>query len=197
MPQRPFCLDQKDLDGAKNRPIPGITIGALADYQVFDNLSVRSGLLLTRKGGQLTDSETVSGVKYKGSQKHLLTYLELPLWVSYPIGESGFSLTGGPTIGYTVGAKLKIRVSEDGDVEKDSQLLDIGNDAYDDQVKPIDVSFNLGIAKELDIAGKPFEISFNIQPSITKWNPSSKVSDSWGRNMVVGLRAAYFFSLSR
>lgn len=189
---------KNDFDGAKILPIPGISIGALADYQLFDNLSVRSGLLLSLKGANVFDKETISGVKHKASLKFNLTYLELPLWVSYPIGESGFSLTGGPTIGFAVGAKLKAKYSEDGEVEKDSDILSIGNDAYDDDVKPLDISLNLGIAKEFEIAGKPFEISLNIQPSLTKWPTSSKMdSDYWARNMVVGLRAAYFFSLSR
>lgn len=187
-----------DLDGAKILPIPGITIGALADYQLLDNLSVRSGLLLSIKGGKVSDKETISGVKYKMSQKFIFTYLELPLWVSYPIGESGFSVTGGPTIGFAVGAKQKYRISEDGEVDKDSDILSIGNDPYRDDVRPLDVSLNLGVAKEIEIAGKPFEISLNIQPSLTKWSTESKLdSDYWGRNLVVGVRAAYFFSLSR
>lgn len=194
-----YSSEVKDeFDGAKNRPIPGITIGALGDYQLFDNLSVRSGLLLSIKGGKLSESETISGTKYKSSLKHVLTYLELPLWVSYPIGESGLSLTGGPTIGFAVSGRQKYRYSEDGDVDKDTDVLTIGNDPYDNDVRPIDVSLNLGIAKELEIAGKPFEISFNIQPSLTKWTTASKLdSDYWARNVVVGLRAAYFFSLSR
>lgn len=189
---------KNEFDGAKNRPIPGITIGALGDYQLFDNLSVRSGLLLSIKGGKLSESQTISGAKYKSSLKQVLTYLELPLWVSYPIGESGFSLTGGPTISFAVSGRQKYKISEDGDVDKDTDVLAIGNSAIYDDVKPIDVSLNLGIAKQIDIADKTIEVSFNIQPSLTKWNTESKIySEYWTRNIVVGLRAAYFFSLSR
>jgi hypothetical protein len=181
-------------DDVKNQPTIGITIGALGDYQLFDNLSVRSGLLISLKGGSFKFDESYGGLSYKGTEKHRFTYLELPIWVSYPIGESGFSLTGGPTFGRAVGGKAIYKWNDGGDSDKETETMEIGNSIYDD-LKPFDVSINLGLAKQIDIADKTLEVSFNIQPSITKWNPESKIdSGYWSRNLVIGLRAAYFFS---
>lgn len=189
-----------DNGSTKFNPVLKFSIGGIADYAYTDKLSFRSGLLLNLKGAQIKVTE--SSAAGRGSIKEIYTfsYLEIPLWVAYRLGESGFILTGGPNIGFAVKARSKTKGSytSNGSTESydNSYDLEIGGDANEHQVKPLDISLNFGLAKEIMLADKPLEISVNIQPSLSKWTTASKIeSDIWGRHFVVGFRAAYFFSL--
>lgn len=180
---------------AKFQPLLRFSLGGIGDYAYTDNLSFRSGLLLNFKGSQVKGSDETGNetVKIKTS------YLEIPLWVAYRLGETGILLTGGPNIGFAMGGKVrsKGKMTYYGETETfdDTDQLDIGGDAYEDDVKPLDISFSIGVAKEISMAGKLLEVSVNIQPSLMSWSTTSKIESKYSaRNFVVGFRAAYFFS---
>lgn len=183
----------------KYKPVLKFSVGGIADYAYTDKLSFRSGLLVNLKGTHVKISDRSSGGSENSSEKITCSYIEIPLWVAYRIADTGFLLTGGPNIGFAVSAKSKSKgsYSYNGYTESLSSTdnLEIGGDAYSDAVKPLDISLNIGVAKEIMLAERALEVSVNIQPSLSKWTTASKIESSlWGRHFVVGLRAAYFFS---
>lgn len=183
----------------KYRPVPGFVFGGIAEYSLTEQLSVRSGLLLNMKGSRIkvkaygvNESETAD-VKFK------MSYLEIPVVVAYRLGATGLTLSGGPGFGFAVGGKAKSEetYTYKGDTEssRENIKLVIGSDANQHDLKPLEVSFNLAIGKDIMVADRALEVSVNLQPSISKWNTASKIeSDLWSRNFVIGFRAAYFFS---
>lgn len=194
----PDALENEGIKGKINIwPAIRMQIGGLLDYSLNDAFSLQSGLLLNLRGYglrmKLKDTGTNgSSAKYSGKMR--VSYLELPIWSSYRMEESGLKLIIGPTFGFALGGKTYGRAIVDGDSESFTEKLSIGNEEGLDNVKPFDISLNLGIVKQLTVADQPLEISLNIQPSLTKWNVSSN-SEYYGRFITVGIRAAYFFAL--
>lgn len=184
----------------KYNPVLKFSVGGIADFAYAERLSFRSGLLLNLKGAQIKVTESSADGRGSIKEKYTFSYLEIPLWVAYRLGETGFSIIGGPNIGFAMKAKAKTKGSYtlNGSTESydNGYDLEIGGDENEDQVKPLDISLNIGLAKEIMLAERPLEVSVNIQPSLSKWTTASKVeSDIWGRHLVIGLRAAYFFSI--
>ena len=180
---------------AKFQPLLRLSLGGIADYALSDNLSLRSGLLLNMKGSKVKGNDETGNE----TAKIKISYLEIPLWAAYRLGETGILLTGGPNIGFAVGGKAESKGKSIyfGETETfdQSEPLDIGGDAYADDVKPLDISLNLGVAKEISVADKLLEVSVNIQPSLMSWSTTSKIEPKYAaRNLIIGFRAAYFFS---
>lgn len=195
--------DITDLTDAtwKRRPSIKGVIGAWVDYSINDKVGIRSGLLFNFKGESLVMKYDDGDDKGKGKIKQKYMYLELPLLLSYNIGESGYKFLFGPSINFALSAKAssKYRFEFDGDVEKgsDSEQIKIGTDPLKHEVKPLDVSLNLGLSKDFEIKGVPVEVSLFVTPSLTKFTTITKLSpDYFSRHFGIGFRAAYFFSLS-
>ena len=175
-------------------PAVRIQIGGLLDYSLSEVLSVQTGLLFNLRGHSIRMKVSGNGGTGKAVGKVRVSYLELPLWGKYKMGESGFNVSVGPTFGVALGGKLRSKYSIDGESESETESLSIGNDEGLDDVKPLDVSLNLGLAKQISVGEHPLEVSLNIQPSLTKWTVSSN-SEYNGRHITVGIRAAYFFGI--
>ncbi|GLU54796.1 porin family protein [Dyadobacter frigoris] len=177
-------------------PVVKFQIGGLVEYTLKKSLSIQSGLILNVKGWKFKTDGKYSGIAVSYSTKQTFTYLDLPLWATYRIGTNGFKLIAGPTIGFALKISQTTKESGNGNNEDVTIKGKIGNNADTDDARPIDLALNLGIAKEILVMNKPLELSLNIQPSTTKWNPSSKIdSQRFGRHQVVGVRAAYFFNI--
>lgn len=184
---------------AKYKPVAGIVLGAVGEYPLTEQFSVRSGLLLNLKGSRIKlsaydmDSYESEDVKFR------LSYLEIPILAAYRLGSTGLTVSAGPSLGFAVGGKVKsdwtYTYDDDTEHESESSKLRIGSNGVQHDLKPLEVSFNFAIAKQLTVAERDLEVSVNVQPSISKWNTSSKIEpDIWIRNIVIGFRAAYFFS---
>lgn len=177
-------------------PNIGFQVGGLVDYSFNNSLTLQSGLLLHMRGMTQKFSMKGGNDNGKATVKTRISYLEVPLLASLNLGESGFKFVGGPSLGFAVSGKSTAKASNNGQKDKDSEKMDIGKNSLSDDVKPFDLSLHLGIAKELAIKGAPVQLSLFVQPSLTKWNPSSTISkDYWRRHMTLGLRAAYYFSI--
>lgn len=178
---------------------PRITpsVGILVNYNTSGKLwSFRSGLNLSLRGGRLKSSGTVQGYPVNISLTHQFTYLELPLQAVYEFRQSGIRLIAGPTIGFALNGKGSLAQTVNGQSNNEEAKLDVGSDKFNDEIKPIDLGVSLGIAKVVPVANRPLEVSLTVQPSISKYNPSSKVAnDKFGRHVTAAIRAAYFFAL--
>ncbi|MCF0060597.1 PorT family protein [Dyadobacter chenwenxiniae] len=175
--------------------------GALVDYGFNESLSLQTGLIFNLRGFKYkikADYTDADGDRQKASGKATfsITYLEIPIWLSYRLGDTGFKIIAGPGFGFAIGGKAKSKMSVGDESESYSEKLDIGTDPDSDAVKPFDLNFNIGIAKEINLADRPLEISVFAQPSVTKWIPrSSAESDYFARHLSAGIRVAYFFQI--
>ena len=188
----------------KHKFPPGLRfqIGALADYSINNSLSVQSGLLFNFRGFHTklkADFLDEDGVQQsiRAKDKMSITYLEIPIWLSYKLGETGFKLMMGPTIGFAIGGTERAKATYGGQTETDSQKISIGNDPDIDVVKPLDLSLNLGLTREILLGDKPLDVTLFAQPSISKWNVAApQNSEYFIRHFTAGIRVAYFFSLN-
>lgn len=186
----------------KHRPALKGTFGAWVDYGFSEKLGFRTGLLLNFKGEVMKVKYDEDGESGRATLRQKYTYLELPLMVTYAVGESGFKVLAGPSINFAVSAKAtgSYRYEYNGDVDKGSETehYKIGSDPDKDDIKPIDLSFNIGLAKEVSVMDKPLEVSLLVSPSLTKYTTITKDEpDYFSRHLTVGFKVAYFFSINK
>ena len=192
-------IKYKSTTGAT--PMPGFLLGGLIDYKLNESLAFQSGLLFHLRGRVQTLSSKGTDsfgdvVDNKASQTYSISYLEIPVWINYQFGESGFKLIGGPNFGFAVSAKVKAKGKGTEDDFSASEKVTIGGDTFSNTVKPLDISLNLGVGKEFEIGNNPLELVFFVQPSLSAWNTASKLGpDYWYRHLSTGIRAAYYFSI--
>ncbi|WP_439556465.1 outer membrane beta-barrel protein [Dyadobacter sp.] len=195
-------LDDYDLSSKGSfPPVAGIQAGALIDYGISEKISLQSGLIFNVKGlkykfkGNFTDWDgEVQSLKAKTT--HSITYLEIPVWFSFRLGDSGFKIITGPGFNFAVSAKGKSKYSGGGESESDTEKLDIGTDPDFDSVKPFDLNVNFSVAKEIPLGDRPLEISLFAQPSVTKWMPMAREDSKYFvRHLTAGIRLAYFFTI--
>ncbi len=182
----------------KYKPVVSGSFGIWGDYTFSDKIGFRSGLLVNMRGNNIKlkfDDVNVS-------IKQRYTYLEIPLLVTYQLGDKPFKLLAGPTIGFALSARQKVKGSiEDGDnggtaSASESHKLSIGNDPNEDDIRPIDIGINLGVAKKISLSENPLELSFSVVPSISKHTTQTDLSsDYFGRHFSLGFKLAYFFSI--
>ncbi len=154
---------------------PGFLLGGLADYMFNESLALQSGLLFHLRGRNRALSSKGTdwmgeAINNKISYDYRISYLEIPLWINYKLGESGFKLVGGPNFGFAVSAKLKGKGKGISSSISESAKVSIGSDAFNNVVKPFDVSLNLGIGKDFEIGNNPLELTLFIQPSLSAGN---------------------------
>ncbi len=182
-------------------PSLGFLVGGLADYSLNETLSFQSGVLLHLRQENYTikiKGTDMYGdrVNAKGGFNYRISYLEIPLWIRYAIGNNGLKLIGGPSFGFALGGKVTAKLQGYGQDVKESTKLAVGKDAFGSSVKPFDFGLNLGVGKEFQIGNNPLELTVFVQPSFSKWNPSSAISpDYWQRHFSTGIRAAYYFTI--
>lgn len=191
-----------DYGNFKHRPALKGTLGAWADYSTNDKLGFRTGLLFTFKGEVMHVKFDDGDESGRAKLKQKFAYLELPLMVTYKIGDNGFKLLAGPSINFAISAKATgtYRYEFDGDVEKgsDTEHYEIGSDPDKHDVKPIDLTFNIGLAKDINVKDKPLEASLMVSPSLTKYTTITKdEADYFSRHFVIGFKLAYFFSIGQ
>lgn len=197
-----FENDNPGLDWTyRNLPSPRFVLGGLLDYSLNETVSFQSGLLFHVRGENHT-------VKIKGTDGYgdrvnakmkygyNMSYLEIPLWVRYSIGDNGLKLIGGPGFGFAIGGKQKVKITGYGQDISESDKASVGKDPFEDDILPFDFSLNIGVGKEFLIGNNPLEVTLFVQPSLSKWNTSSKVSPDYSyRHFSAGLRAAYYLPI--
>ncbi len=184
--------------------VPGFVAGGLIDFRLSQSIYLQSGALFHLRGrNQIITGEGVGASgnteKVKATIGHRVSYLELPIWINYQIGESGFKLIGGPTLGFAVKASLRSKESyssNSGDNSDETEKLPISSDPASGLVMPFDLGFNVGVGKAFLLGRNPLELTLFAQPSLTKWSTESKVQpEFWHRHLSAGIRAAYYINI--
>ncbi len=153
-------------------------LGGILNYDLNEMFSVQPGLMYSGKG---------TTIDYGDGDKDALTleYLEVPLngVMSVDVGTGKLQIFAGPYLGYCINAKYKYLSDEDNETES----IDIGTSDEDD-IKPIDLGFNIGLGFRLE--------NIQIQGGYSgSFSSISNYEDGKILNNVVSLSLAYFINL--
>ena len=175
-------LYQEDKDGNMKGLDwkPGFQIGLVADYLLLGDLSIQPGILFATQGAK---SETsMSG--YKAKVTFNLNYIQIPINLQYKLDLDNKKLLvqAGPYLGYGIGGKLKVEVSEGGISINNSEKIKFGS-SDDDDFKAFD--FGLGLGVGLQIGNLQAVLGYNL--GLVKLNP-----DVNAKNIGLALTLTYF-----
>lgn len=147
-----FGANVSDLLGDANGTSSqiGYMIGGFAEYDIKPDLIFHVGLNYSREGARQDGSELQTGVSLDSglTAASRYNYLSVPINLRYYILEDyGFFVTGGPTLGYLLGAQLQGTGGEFSLTSDDR--IDVA-----DRLNKLDLGLNVGIgvtwAKMLD-----------------------------------------------
>ncbi|GAB3566971.1 hypothetical protein GCM10027578_16880 [Spirosoma luteolum] len=146
--------------------LAGVHLGAVAEYSLNDNLSVRPELLFSMKGGSITDGSDVARLR--------TSYIELPVQGVYKYEVGLGKLVGGlgPYIGLFIGGN------------SDGERIESGTD-----LKAFDAGLRLLGGYELTEQNLSFQLVYNT--GLANIAPSSGLVKM--TNSTVGLSVSYFF----
>lgn len=154
------------MDGdVDTKMLPGIHLGAVAEFEFSENLAFEPGLLFSQKG---TDYDV------DGDMKTRLSYLDIPLNLRYKMGN--FFAQAGPQIGIGLSG-----TQEFGDEEED---IEFGSD--DDQLKRLDFALSFGVGMNFN----QFQVSANYGlglANLSNWD------DDDLKNRVISVSLGYYF----
>jgi len=189
------------LYDTRTGPLARLYLGGIIDYAFSERFSIRTGLQVSGRGGTIRLTYSQSGVSGKGKGRYMFNYLELPLMLSVALNDNGLRLVSGPVLGVALNAKSVVNVNVSGSagryIDSGTEKMSIGTNPSD-YVRPTDLSFAIGVAKQFQMDRQGLEVGVQIQPSLSKLNPSAKLrSDYFARHWLVGFRAAYFFEVRR
>ncbi len=103
----------EDADGRT-----GFHIGGLAEFMLTEKFSVQPEILYSQQGLQM--KETFGGEEFESKLK--LDYILLPILAKYYITE-GFSVEGGPQIGFTAKAESEFSGGGESETEDVSEFI--------------------------------------------------------------------------
>jgi len=154
-------------------------VGGILNLDLNEMFSFQPGLMYSGKG---TTFDFGDGDK----DAITLEYLEVPLngVLNVDMGTGKLQIFAGPYLGYCVNAKYKYLSDEDNETES----IEIGT-SDDDEIKPIDLGFNIGLGfrfENIQIQGG-YSGSFT---SIFNYDDDEKAL-----NNVISLSFAYFINL--
>lgn len=123
----------------------GFNAGGLVEYKLTDKFALQGELLYSLQGAKTEDRTDYLFGEYEEEENKInLSYINIPILAKYYIVK-GFNVEAGPQVGILVSAKSKVEYTEvydDGDglvTYSESSEVDIK-----DNVKTVDVSFNIG-----------------------------------------------------
>jgi hypothetical protein len=103
----------------------GFSIGAALNIEVSEILSLQPELQFIQKGFGLTYSETYTGYSEKFDGKVSITYIEAPLLIKTTFGQNvNFYINAGPSLGFGIGGKYKLKHSKSGTAVNESFTFD-------------------------------------------------------------------------
>jgi len=161
-----FGGDAEDVDGRTS-----FHVGALAEFVISENFSFQPELLYSSLGA--SQEESFEGITFESTTK--LDYLTIPLMAKYYVAD-GFSLEGGPVVGFLISANSEFEgggESAEEDVSDIYKGLDFGlgfGAAYRlESGLGFSARYNLGLSNILDIDDDEGDFSINnnvIQVSV-------------------------------
>lgn len=171
--------DDTYTDNYKLRP--GFHIGATAELPMNEIFSFETGLLLSTKG--TNESET----RYSNESSLTLYYFDIPLTAKayYKVGSVRIYGVFGPSLGIGLSGKNKIKVSGSPD---ETQTIKWGTDSENDDLKRLDLGLTVGAGVEINA------IQIGLAYNLGLANISAYTGDGYKiKNRVLGISVAYKF----
>jgi len=177
-------LYQKDANGDKVGLDwrPGFQIGVIADYPfLFEDLSIQPGILFATQGAK--SEKTLLG--YKTKINFNLNYIQVPINLQYKqdLDNMILLLQAGPYLGFGIGGKKEIEISEGGTKVSSSEKIKFGS-GDDADFKAFD--FGLGFGAGLQFGNLQAVLSYNL--GLVKLDPDVDL-----KNIGLALTVTYFF----
>lgn len=181
----------------------GFKIGGVADFRFNESFSIQPGLFLSMRNGTESNYErfykTGAGLPTSDHDRrnYEITYLQLPVYALYNIGEYDdeprifFGI--GPSFNYAIGGRYRQEFSTRlNGIDRPTRYdysMSFGNDKVDDQLRPFDISANVTVGYEM-----PFGLYFRAFYGVGLLNVApSGDSDNRFRNSGGGLSIGFFF----
>lgn len=125
---------------------PGLHLGPTAEFPISDNFSIETGLLATTKGFKMT--EEGSGGDY--SMNLYLLYVDVPVTAkaSFDLGGVRIYAAAGPYVGAGIFGQYRSKITVGGESESDTEAVDWGSDADEDDFKRLDYGVTAGAGIE-------------------------------------------------
>ena len=168
-------------------------IGALIGFNLADNISLQTGLLLSTKGFKAKDEDRYEKEVYKTN----LAYLEVPVLASYnyEIKNDIKVFAGlGPVLGVAIGGKFKnnyVDKDDHSENEKESEKIKFGS-SEDDNFKRIDLGLMIQAGVQYD--KYKFGLFYNAGLlNLSNW----KGNGNKEKNKVFGISLAYVIDLNK
>lgn len=195
-----------EMDDAKM--LMGFHVGATAEFDVMENFTVETGLILSTKGVKFekTVSQSLPGVgKFEatGTTKTNPMYLEIPINAKYgfDLGGKKLYVAAGPYLGFGIGGKDKkesdVKFTWDDGVS--DAIKEMTKKTYENQtgssdskiewgdkgMKRMDIGVNIGAGIEFGAIGVGIQYGLGL----TEIAKDSKV-----KNRVIGISVSYKFA---
>ena len=166
---------------------PGFHFGPTVEFPVNEIFSFESALLLSTKGA-ITANERETYDAYIFKQKINMFYLDIPFSAkaAFKIGSSKIFGSFGPYAGIGLNAKIKTKLTTDGNTETNKENISFGSD--EDEFKRLDYGLAAGGGIEFK------EMQFGITYSLGLANISGVTTDgSIVKNRFLSISCGYKF----
>jgi opacity protein-like surface antigen len=171
-------------------PVAGFVIGAEAEYQLTNMISLAAGVNYSLQGSAWEDYEMKAGsnkLELKDAKVEL-GYVTIPVVANFYLFK-GFAVKAGIQPGFLTNAKTKATIK--GEMEGYNISSDIDEDMKDN-CKKFDLSIPMGVSYQFKV---PVTVDLRYNLGVTKVNKESVSGEKDCKNNVVQLTVGYKFAL--
>ena len=171
-------------------PVAGVVIGAEAEYQLTNMISLAAGVNYSLQGSGWEDYELKSGnnkVELKDAKVEL-GYITIPVVANFYLFK-GFAVKAGIQPGFLTNAKMKATIK--GEMDGSNMTTDVDNDMKD-ECKKFDLSVPIGVSYQFKV---PVTLDLRYNLGVTKVNEESVSGVDDSKNNVISLTVGYKFAL--
>lgn len=171
-------------------PVAGVVIGAEAEYQLTNMISLAAGVNYSLQGSGWEDYELKSGnnkVELKDAKVEL-GYITIPVVANFYLFK-GFAVKAGIQPGFLTNAKMKATIK--GEMDGSNMTTDVDNDMKD-ECKKFDLSVPIGVSYQFKV---PVTLDLRYNLGVTKVNKESVSGVDDSKNNVISLTIGYKFAL--
>ena len=131
------------------------------EVPITDMLAFESGLILGTKGTKMHEEIDMDGIVDMKFNTNLL-YLDIPLNLKAYFDAGGVKAYGsfGPYFGMGLSGKMKVKAEYDGETEEESEDIEWGSDAEEDDLKRLD--FGLAFGAGVDLKPITIGVSYGL-----------------------------------
>lgn len=181
-----FAKDNEANYTADLKMKPGFNVGVTAEFPIADFISFETGLIFSTKGYKYSEED----VDFKYKENLNMFYVDVPLTAKATFELGGVSIYGllGPYVGMGIGGKLKWEDSFLGETTKDSEKINWGSDADNDDFKRLDFGLTFGAGVEISSFQVGLSYGLGLANISSYTEAGTKIN-----NRVIGISVGYKF----